>query len=91
MRDAAGILDLPGFSRFRLTGAGAADWLSRQITGKLPTAGRLGLAYFADDKGRIVTEMSVARHGRGRGAADHRRHRAMPRPRLAASGIWPRA
>ena len=23
--------------------------------------GRLGLAYFADDKGRIVTEMSVAR------------------------------
>jgi dimethylglycine dehydrogenase len=61
VRDAAGILDLPGFSRFRLTGAGAADWLSRQITGKVPTVGRVGLAYFADDKGRIVTEMSVAR------------------------------
>ncbi|GAB1363228.1 FAD-dependent oxidoreductase [Rhodobacter sp.] len=61
VRDAAGILDLPGFSRFRLTGAGAAAWLSRQITGKLPSVGRLGLAYFADDKGRIVTEMSVAR------------------------------
>ena len=63
VRDAAGILDLPGFSRFRLTGAGAADWLARQITGKVPSAGRLGLAYFADDKGRIVTEMSVARLG----------------------------
>lgn len=63
VRDAAGILDLPGFSRFRITGAGAADWLSRQITGKLPGPGRLGLAYFADDKGRIVTEMSVARLG----------------------------
>ena len=61
VRDAAGILDLPGFSRFRITGAGAADWLSRQITGKVPNVGRLGLAYFADDKGRIVTEMSVAR------------------------------
>ncbi|MDQ2066965.1 FAD-dependent oxidoreductase [Xinfangfangia sp. CPCC 101601] len=61
VRDAAGILDLPGFSRFRLSGAGAAEWLSRQITGKLPSIGRLGLAYFADDKGRIVTEMSVAR------------------------------
>jgi dimethylglycine dehydrogenase len=24
--------------------------------------GRIGLAYFADDKGRIVTEMSVVRH-----------------------------
>ena len=61
VRDAAGILDLPGFSRFRITGAGVADWLSRQITGKVPNVGRLGLAYFADDKGRIVTEMSVAR------------------------------
>lgn len=61
VRDACGILDLPGFSRFRLTGAGAADWLAVQITGKLPAIGRLGLAYFADDKGRIVTEMSVAR------------------------------
>ena len=28
VRDAAGILDLPGFSRFRLQGAGARDWLS---------------------------------------------------------------
>jgi dimethylglycine dehydrogenase len=48
VRDAAGILDLPGFSRFR-------------IKGKVPPVGRLGLAYFADEKGRIVTEMSVAR------------------------------
>jgi len=61
VRDAAGILDLPGFSRFRLTGPGAAGWLARQISGKVPSVGRLGLAYFADDKGRIVTEMSVAR------------------------------
>jgi dimethylglycine dehydrogenase len=61
VRDAAGILDLPGFSRFRLTGAGLADWLSRQVTGKVPPPGRLGLGYFADDKGRIVTEMSLIR------------------------------
>ncbi|MEF9601394.1 FAD-dependent oxidoreductase [Paracoccus sp. PXZ] len=61
VRDAAGILDLPGFSRFRLTGTGAADWVSRQITGKVPSVGRLGLGYFADDAGRVVTEMSLAR------------------------------
>lgn len=63
VRDAAGILDLPGFSRFVLKGAGAAEWLGQQITGKVPNVGRLGLAYFADDKGRIITEMSVARLG----------------------------
>ena len=61
VRDAAGILDLPGFSRFAIAGPGVADWLARQITGKVPLVGRLGLAYFADDAGRIVTEMSVAR------------------------------
>ncbi|MGD9913393.1 MAG: FAD-dependent oxidoreductase [Rhizobiaceae bacterium] len=59
VRDAAGILDLPGFSRFRLAGAGARAWLSTMITGVVPKPGRIGLAYFADDGGRIVTEMSV--------------------------------
>lgn len=62
VRDAAGILDLPGFSRFNLDGPGAADWLSQQVTGLVPKPGRIGLIYFADDKGRIVTEMSVVRH-----------------------------
>jgi dimethylglycine dehydrogenase len=61
VRDAAGILDLPGFSRFLISGPGTIDWLTRQITGRVPSVGRLGLAYFADDEGRIVTEMSAAR------------------------------
>ena len=59
VRDTAGILDLPGFSRFRVQGEGARQWLSQQTTGIIPKPGRLGLAYFADDKGRIVTEMSI--------------------------------
>jgi dimethylglycine dehydrogenase len=62
VRDAAGILDLPGFSRFNLEGPGAAEWLSLQVTGLVPKPGRIGLVYFADDQGRIVTEMSVVRH-----------------------------
>lgn len=62
VRDAAGILDLPGFSRFNLDGPGAAEWLATQITGAVPRVGRIGLVYFADDKGRILTEMSVVRH-----------------------------
>jgi dimethylglycine dehydrogenase len=59
VRDAAGILDLPGFSRFKLSGEGARAWLSGMITGRVPAPGRIGLGYFADDKGRIVTEMSI--------------------------------
>lgn len=59
VRDSAGILDLPGFSRFRLDGKGARQWLMEMITGNVPRTGRIGLGYFADDKGRIVTEMSI--------------------------------
>lgn len=62
VRDHCGVLDLPGFSRFNLSGEGAADWLRRQITGGLPKTGRMNLGYFADEKGRIVTEMSIMRH-----------------------------
>ena len=63
VRDGVGVLDLPGFSRFNLSGDGAADWLRARIAGALPKIGRLNLAYFADDRGRLVTEMSVLRHG----------------------------
>ena len=63
VRDAAGILDLPGFSRFHVRGPGAVDWLRALVTGSLPRVGRVGLVYFADDRGRIVTEMSVTRLG----------------------------
>ena len=66
VRDYCGVLDLPGFSRFNLSGEGAADWLRSKITGGLPKPGRMSLAYFADDRGRIVTEMSVMRHDEDR-------------------------
>ncbi|MCR9108414.1 FAD-dependent oxidoreductase [Marivita sp. XM-24bin2] len=61
VRDHCGVLDLPGFSRFKIQGPGADDWLRGLVTGALPKIGRVGLVYFADDRGRIVTEMSVTR------------------------------
>jgi len=61
VRDAAGILDLPGFSRYRLQGDGAAEFLRGLATGGIPKVGRIGLIYIADDRGRIVTEMSAMR------------------------------
>jgi len=61
VRDGTGVLDLPGFSRFRLKGPGAAVWLSTLCSGALPRVGRIGLLYFPDARGRIVTEMSAMR------------------------------
>ncbi len=62
VRDGVGVLDLPGFSRFDLSGHGADDWLLGLIAGGLPAPGRVGLAYFPDHRGRVLTEMSVLRH-----------------------------
>lgn len=63
VRDNCGVLDLPGFSRFNLSGRGAAEYLLGRITGGLPKVGRMNLAYFSDQRGRIVTEMSLIRRG----------------------------
>ena len=63
VRDGVGVLDLCGFSRFALSGDGAAEWLRGRIAGALPKIGRMNLAYFPDDRGRILTEMSIVRHG----------------------------
>ncbi|MGB0960681.1 MAG: GcvT family protein [Halocynthiibacter sp.] len=62
VRDTVGVLDLPGFSRFDVKGNGAAEWLRGMVTGGLPKAGRMNLVYFADARGRILTEMSCMRH-----------------------------
>jgi dimethylglycine dehydrogenase len=55
------LLDLCGFSRFHVEGPGADDWLRGLVAGALPKIGRLGLVYFPDGCGRIVTEMSMTR------------------------------
>jgi dimethylglycine dehydrogenase len=66
VRDASGLLDLTGFSRFELTGEGAARWLDSLICGRLPKIGRTTLAYFCSPKGGIVTEMTVTRFAENR-------------------------
>jgi dimethylglycine dehydrogenase len=58
-----GVLDMPGFSRYTLSGEGAAEWLRGQIAGALPKAGRMNLGYFTDSRGRIVTEVTIIRWG----------------------------
>lgn len=63
VRDNAGILELPGFSRFHLSGEGAADWLRTLVTGTIPRVGRMSLVYISDSLGRIVSELSAIRIG----------------------------
>ncbi len=59
VRDGVGLLDLPGFTRLRLAGPGARAHLDSLTCSRLPQPGRIGLAYFPDPRGRILTEMTV--------------------------------
>ena len=63
VRDACGVLDLPGFSRFWLQGEGADNWLRGFCTGGISKVGRMNLIYVSDSRGRIVTELSCIRLG----------------------------
>ncbi len=59
MRDAAGVIAISGFTRLSVEGRGARAHVDSLTCSSLPKPGRVGLAYFPDDRGRIVTEMSV--------------------------------
>jgi dimethylglycine dehydrogenase len=66
VREAAGLLDLPGLTKHMVEGPGAAAMLDRLLCTRLPRVGRAGLAYALNDRGRIVSELTVARLGEER-------------------------
>ncbi|MEM8811204.1 MAG: FAD-dependent oxidoreductase [Pseudomonadota bacterium] len=61
VRGNVGVMDIAGFSRFELSGPDAADWLHRMITGRVPRVGRIGLGYFCNDRGHVVSEATISR------------------------------
>ncbi len=63
VRDHCGVLAISGFTRLMVEGPGARDYVDGSTASRLPREGRVGLAYFPDTRGRIVTEMSVMNHG----------------------------
>ncbi|WP_299375511.1 FAD-dependent oxidoreductase [uncultured Tateyamaria sp.] len=61
VRDAVGIMDHGGFTKFTLHGPEAAQALSAMICGALPPVGRVRLSYMLTPKGRIWSEATIAR------------------------------
>ncbi len=61
VREKVGLLDLGGFSKYELSGEGAAKWLDSLIAGNLPKVGRLTLSYFCTPTGGLWCEMTITR------------------------------
>ncbi|MEM7124298.1 MAG: FAD-dependent oxidoreductase [Pseudomonadota bacterium] len=61
VRERVGVMEISGFTRFELAGPDAAAYLDRLSTNRLPKVGRVGLAYFCNERGHVVGEATVNR------------------------------
>ncbi|MDW3222975.1 MAG: FAD-dependent oxidoreductase [Paracoccaceae bacterium] len=65
VREHVGLLDITGFSRFEVSGSGAAAWLDRIMACKLPKAGRAKLAPMLSPEGNLKGDLTVFNWGDG--------------------------
>lgn len=65
IREGVGLLDITGFSRYKVTGPNAEAWLDRMMACKLPKPGRAKLAPMLSETGRMKGDLTVLNWGDG--------------------------
>jgi dimethylglycine dehydrogenase len=60
VRDAVGVMEISGFGKYEITGAGASAWLDRMLANKIPKPGRMVLAPMLNERGTILGDFSLA-------------------------------
>ncbi|MDJ0685012.1 MAG: FAD-dependent oxidoreductase [Alphaproteobacteria bacterium] len=65
VRDAVGLLDITGFSRYEVTGPDAEAWLNQVMASRLPAPGRARLAPMLAHSGRLKGDLTVFNWGDG--------------------------
>ena len=65
VRENVGLLDISGFSRFEVSGAGAEAWLDHIMASKIPGPGRARLAPMLSEEGRMKGDLTVFNWGDG--------------------------
>ena len=66
VRSTVGIVDITGFSRYEVTGAGSEKWLYNLLACRLPSVGRMRLAPMLAPSGRLMGDLTVMRLGADR-------------------------
>ena len=65
VREAVGLLDISGFSRFEVSGPNAEAWLDNMMASKLPKPGRAKLAPMLSQEGKLKGDLTVFNWGDG--------------------------
>ncbi len=61
VREGCGLIEISNYGKFEVTGAGAADWLARLVTCRLPDVGRIALAPMLNERGRLIGDFTLCR------------------------------
>ena len=61
VRDRVGVMDHGGFTRFEVSGSGAAEFLDRLFCTRLPAIGRVRLGYMLRPNGTVWSEATIGR------------------------------
>jgi len=65
VRDSVGLIEISGFAKYSVTGAGAQDWLDRILACRMPAQGRMTLAPMLKQDGKVIGDFSLAKLGDG--------------------------
>jgi len=59
-----GIMEVSGFNRYEISGAGSTEFLDKLVCGKLPVkVGKVRLCYLLNERGNILSEATIAKLG----------------------------
>jgi dimethylglycine dehydrogenase len=61
VRDAAGLLEISNYGKFEVSGPGAAAWLSRVMSNRVPAVGRMALTPMLNERGKLIGDFTMCR------------------------------
>ncbi|MFK7941603.1 MAG: FAD-dependent oxidoreductase, partial [Paracoccaceae bacterium] len=59
VRESVGMMEISGFSKFKVSGPGAHDWLDKMLACKMPNPGRMTLAPMLKEDGKLIGDLSL--------------------------------
>jgi dimethylglycine dehydrogenase len=66
VRASVGLIEISGYAKYEITGAGAEAWLSELLANRMPETGRIALTPMLNAQGKLIGDFTVAKAGEER-------------------------
>jgi dimethylglycine dehydrogenase len=66
VRSSVGLIEISGYAKYEITGAGAEAWLSELLANRIPETGRIALTPMLNAQGKLIGDFTVAKAGEER-------------------------